>query len=132
MSTTTASSRVPAIMRGRNVLAPIKVDLIHAGARHVDTFCWDMGDKVDDVEVFAARCCADLALPVGFASKISAQMTEQLDSYAEIIGLLEYAAEVVAGWDDKMRELQIERQRVQKDNTEAQGETQISGQQINV
>lgn len=99
-------NKIPAIMNGKGILIPIKIDLMHSGARLVDTFCWNIDDTLQDVELFAARTCADLSLPVGFAPKISAQITEQIEAYEEVLSLLEYASKVVPRWDAKVQELQ--------------------------
>lgn len=79
----------PAVIRGRKVLVPLKIDLTHGGARHVDSFCWDIfgSTKMSPYE-FAARTCADLNLHPAFQTKIALQIAEQVESFESIIALI--------------------------------------------
>lgn len=81
----------PAIIRGKSVLAPIKIDLIHGGARCVDSFCWDIYSTLVSPDEFSARLCSDLNLHPAFQPKIALQIAEQVESYNTIASLIKMA-----------------------------------------
>ena len=80
-------SQLPSILRGSDILVPIKVDVTNAGARFVDTFCWNINSSLTSYD-YAARTCADLNLPSGFITKIALQIAEQVQAFIIIIKTL--------------------------------------------
>lgn len=83
-------SDIPAILRGSNVLVPIKIDITYLGARFVDTFCWNLDSKMTPYQ-FALRTCHDMNLPSGFHVRISLQIAEQIQSFKIIVSILRAA-----------------------------------------
>jgi hypothetical protein len=98
---------IPAFLRGTNILVPIKIDITYGGARVVDTFSWNLYRPCMSVDEFSLRTCIDLNLCSGFQEKISQQIQEQVDSFAEIVHLIKTQAHVIPDWDAKIRKLQI-------------------------
>ncbi len=98
---------VPAVCTGRTVLVPIKIDVTYYGARYVDTLCWDIHERFLSVDEFSAQTCSDLNLPFGFAPKIALQISEQLDSFRQIIEFAHLAHGIIPDWENKIREHQI-------------------------
>jgi hypothetical protein len=90
-----------------DVLVPLKIDVTYKGARYVDTFCWDLYHPAMLPEEFAARTCHDLNFPVGFHSKISLQIIEQLQSYAVLLDSVRLFAKCIPNWNFKIKQIQI-------------------------
>jgi hypothetical protein len=102
-----SSSNIPAIIRGENVLVPIKVDLTYRGARLVDTFCWNLYHPAMLPEEFVAILCRDLNLPLGFHSRVSLQIIEQIQAYQILVESIKlYAPIAIPNWSKKINQLQ--------------------------
>lgn len=102
-----SSSNIPAIIRGENILVPIKVDLTYKGARLVDTFCWNLYHPAMLPEEFVAILCRDLNLPIGFHSRVSLQIIEQIEAYQILVqSIKSYAPTAIPLWDKKISQLQ--------------------------
>jgi len=100
---------LPYILLEDHILVPIKLDITYCGARLVDSFSWNISnDSYMSINEFSLHTCIDLNLPLGFESKISAQIKEQVDGYKRIIYIISnYAPIVVKGWVDKIHEIQV-------------------------
>jgi len=100
---------LPYILLEDHILVPIKLDITYCGARLVDSFSWNISnDSYMSINEFSLHTCIDLNLPLGFESKISAQIKEQVDGYKRIIYIISnYAPIVVKGWIDKIHEIQV-------------------------
>ena len=100
---------LPYILLEDHILVPIKLDITYCGARLVDSFSWNISnDCYMSINEFSLHTCIDLNLPLGFESKISAQIKEQVDGYKRIIYIISnYAPIVVKGWIDKIHEIQV-------------------------
>jgi len=84
----TETSQLPSFLFDADLLVPLKLDITVKGARYVDSFCWNVFNSLLTPEEFAARTCADLSLPPAFQHKIALQITEQVDSFRDIISVL--------------------------------------------
>jgi hypothetical protein len=100
---------LPYILLEDHILVPIKLDITYCGARLVDSFSWNISNNsYMSINEFSLHTCIDLNLPLGFESKISAQIKEQVDGYKSIIYIISnYAPIVVKGWIDKINEIQV-------------------------
>jgi hypothetical protein len=111
MSSSSSSSltrvAMPAIIRGKEILVPIKVDLTYKGARLVDTFCWNLYHPVMLPEEFVARTCTDLNLPIGFHSRVTLQIVEQIQAYQILVESIRmYAPNSIPNWKSKVCQIQ--------------------------
>lgn len=99
---------LPSILLQDPLLVPIKLDITYCGARLVESFSWNISSSHISIREFAVQTCMDLNLPLGFEPKITSQIKEQADGYKDIVYILtHFAAEVVTGWKEKIREVQI-------------------------
>ena len=96
----------PAILRGNDILVPLKVDLTYAGARYVDTFCWNLNCEMTPYE-FAARTCSDLNLPFGFQAKAALLISEQVEAFKVIVSVLRSAFDNNLEGYSKIKEPQL-------------------------
>ena len=101
--------QLPYILLEDHILVPIKLDITYCGARLVDSFSWNISNNCYmSINEFSLHTCIDLNLPLGFESKITAQIKEQVDGYKNIIYIItNYAPSVVKGWIDKIHEIQV-------------------------
>ncbi len=107
MSSSSQNRDIPAIICGENVLVPIKVDLTYKGARLVDTFCWNLYHPAMLPEEFVAVLCRDLNLPVGFHSRVTLQILEQIQAYQILVESIRlYAPSAIPNWSKKINQLQ--------------------------
>jgi len=81
----TFSSTIPAVLRGREILVPCKIDVKLNGARYVDCFLWNLYSSVMSPDEFAGSIVRDLNLPVGFRSRIALQLCEQVEAFADFV-----------------------------------------------
>jgi hypothetical protein len=88
----------PAIIRGEDILIPVKIDISIVGARFVDTFCWNINNRLITCSDFATKICEDKNLPFAFQMKIAMQLAEQIQAYQIIISSLKecFAAKLPA------------------------------------
>lgn len=85
--------KVPAILREKDILVPIKIDMTYGGVRVVDSFCWSLKNSFMTPMEYATQMCSDLDLPFGFIHFISQQIIEQISAYEELIQLVRYQAQ---------------------------------------
>lgn len=97
---------LPAIFYEDEILVPLKCDVTLLGARFVDTFVWKLYGSSLSPDEFASRTCADLNLPIGFNHRISSQISEQVNSYRELVTTLHKLALNDPPWIDRLVELQ--------------------------
>ena len=76
---------LPALLRGDEILLPLKVDVTIAGARVVDTFCWRLYNSYITPDEFSWRLCSDQNLPLCFQPAIALQIYEQLTAFQEML-----------------------------------------------
>jgi hypothetical protein len=67
-------SVVPSILKERDILIPIKIDVTYNGARFIDSLCWSLYGAVMSPDEFAVRTCLDVNLPNGFIHQIYLQV----------------------------------------------------------
>lgn len=79
------SQKLPSLLRGDEVLLPMKVDVTISGARVVDTFCWRLFNPYVTPEEFSWRLCSDQNLPLCFQPAIALQIYEQMTAFQEML-----------------------------------------------
>ncbi len=83
-----SSLSIPAVLRELEILVPCKVDVKLNGARYVDCFLWNLYNSVLSPDEFAASIARDLALPIGFRSRIAMQLCEQVEAFADLMNTI--------------------------------------------
>lgn len=104
-SMSSESVELPAFLREKSILVPMKLDITYNGARIVDSFCWNLYCPYLTPDEFAFTTCADLNLPYGFQVQIKQQISEQIASYMEIISTIKKYAKYIPQWSIKIRDL---------------------------
>lgn len=85
--TSNTDGDIPTILRGEDILVPVKIDITAVGARYVDTFCWNISSTMKYTE-FAGRICSDKNLSLQFQTKIALQLAEQVQAFKILISTL--------------------------------------------
>jgi hypothetical protein len=100
---------VPSILKDRDILVPLRIDLTAAGVRIVDTFCWNLYSSILTPDEFAASFVSDQGLPLNFHALISLQICEQLTAFEEIINCvrLAIARGLPPPWKDNLFKLRL-------------------------
>ncbi len=76
---------------------PIRISLLFNGANYIDSIVWKVNSSLDPDD-FAARLCVDMNFPISFRNKIACQIQEQIQSYMELINLVNTLSSPDSTW----------------------------------